>query len=109
MAIPRDKFRRDKQARRSHSTLTEDAFVESTFEVALAEMVWRQGDVPMPDGVRQNDRLQGAKEFIKIWRGLSSADKDSQDSDDRDKMFGGGLETEEDELHPATPKPKPQK
>lgn len=88
--------------------MVDDLFVESTFEVALAEMLWRQRDVAMPEGIRQNDKLQGAMEFIRIWRGLSDDKKKESDaqSDDRAKMYAGGLEPDDDE---DTPKLKPKK
>lgn len=103
---PREKFQRDAQAVKSHASIVEDAFTESTFEVALAEMLWRQPSTsPMPESLRQSDRLHGAKEFIRIWRGLSDTKKQTeQDDSERSKMYAGGLEPEDDEFAPHRPK-----
>lgn len=103
---PREKFQKDKVAVSRHANLVDDPFVEDTFELALSEMVWRQPPGAMPDGVRQSDRLHGAKEFIRIWRGLSSSKMDDEvSSEERRLMFGGGLQPEDDEI----PKFKPKK
>lgn len=96
---PREKFQRDKQAVKSHAALVDDQFTESTFDVALAEMLWRQpSSAPVPDALRQSERLHGAKEFIRIWRGLSDAKKETGDDSERAAMYAGGLQPEDDEL-----------
>lgn len=69
---PRERFRENKAAVKQHADMADDAFLDSTLEVALSEMLWRQNSAaPISDGIRQAERMQGAKEFLTIWRGLS--------------------------------------
>lgn len=85
---PRETFQKDRKACATHASLVDDVFLEMTLETALFEMLWQQGDVPMPDACRQNDRLAGAKEFLTIWRELSDKKTKSEPKDE------GALERE---------------
>ena len=68
---PRALFQTRKADVSRHADLADDSFVNNTLEIALSEMVWTQQDVPMPEACRQNDRIEGAKRFVEIWRNLS--------------------------------------
>lgn len=89
---PRDKFRLNKAAVKQHEDYTDSVLLETTFEVALAEMLWRGEEVEGPAAVEQQYKLRGAMEFIKIWRGLSETETKPQ-------QFGGiGLIPTDDDV-----------
>lgn len=73
---PRETFQQDKGELRQHEDLADNTFLSHTFDVALLEMLWRQeSTAPIQNGIRFSERLQGAKEFLEIWKLLSDKTK----------------------------------
>lgn len=67
---PRERFLLDKVAVKRHLDIADDSFVERTMEVALSEMLWRDTARNGPEALYQRYKLEGAKEFIRIWQTL---------------------------------------
>jgi len=98
MKSPRDTFRLDKAAVGKHSNLADDQFVEYCLNTALLELLHRQSaEATFPEAAKQNSELAGAKKFVSIFLGLSSASK-SDDASQQDRgLFTPGLLPEEEE------------